>query len=526
MNRPITSPWSAVLTSSPTITFTPYCAAFSRASSAPEISLWSVTAIAPEADVARGREQHVDRRRAVVASGRCACAGRRRSACAWRAARGPPARGPASWRSAASSRVDRLDLVGDARPASSLRAPAPRPRAACAARRRATTRSSCSASTSTSPGSKQQAEVAVARAPPRRPAGAPRAAPRRRRAPARARRARSPGRARRRPRCRPRRRPASSSSATVTRSRRLERSVGDRAGARVDRSPPTAGPPAAGAARAGRAAAPPRSSRSAKAIRTRSASRSARSSAVDARAQQAVARGEEALSSSARGLVADAVRASIRPKNSSTNWRATWVESTRSAGAWKEPTLSAREWRSATDPALGAHGSCTCTKSSWAIEQHLLDRARDVDRRRRVDALAPVSEQQLADAEHAHAAVGVEQVLGRSRAARISLRDSRTSSGDRDGASSSTRCPRSASSRDTSDANVPTSFASSSGCGATCAMANRSATAREDSPVRSWISDAVLYQVVPRSFCDADGDGIGDLARNRRAPRSPGLARR
>ena len=47
MKRPITSPWSAVLTSSPTITLTPYSAAFSRASSAPEISLWSVTAIAP-----------------------------------------------------------------------------------------------------------------------------------------------------------------------------------------------------------------------------------------------------------------------------------------------------------------------------------------------------------------------------------------------------------------------------------------------------------------------------------------------
>ena len=47
MNRPITSPCSAVLTSSPTITFTPAAGACSRASRAPEISLWSVTAIAP-----------------------------------------------------------------------------------------------------------------------------------------------------------------------------------------------------------------------------------------------------------------------------------------------------------------------------------------------------------------------------------------------------------------------------------------------------------------------------------------------
>ena len=66
MKRPITSPWSAVLTSSPTITLTPYSAAFARASSAPEISLWSVTAIAPRPALARGGEQHLDRRRAVV----------------------------------------------------------------------------------------------------------------------------------------------------------------------------------------------------------------------------------------------------------------------------------------------------------------------------------------------------------------------------------------------------------------------------------------------------------------------------
>ena len=45
MKRPITSPWSAVFTSSATITLIPL--ARSRASSAPEISLWSVIAIAP-----------------------------------------------------------------------------------------------------------------------------------------------------------------------------------------------------------------------------------------------------------------------------------------------------------------------------------------------------------------------------------------------------------------------------------------------------------------------------------------------
>jgi glycosidase len=29
---------------------------------------------------------------------------------------------------------------------------------------------------------------------------------------------------------------------------------------------------------------------------------------------------------------------------------------------------------------------------------------------------------------------------------------------------------------------------------------------------RPWVYDAVLYEIHPRSFCDADGDGIGDLA--------------
>ena len=38
-----------------------------------------------------------------------------------------------------------------------------------------------------------------------------------------------------------------------------------------------------------------------------------------------------------------AVRASSRPKKSSTKRRATWVETSRSLGAWKLPMFSERE---------------------------------------------------------------------------------------------------------------------------------------------------------------------------------------
>ena len=61
-----------------------------------------------------------------------------------------------------------------------------------------------------------------------------------------------------------------------------------------------------------------------------------------------------------------AVRPSRRPNSRSTTGRATWVDTKRSVGEWKVPTFSAREWRSAALAALGANGSCTCTKSSSA----------------------------------------------------------------------------------------------------------------------------------------------------------------
>ena len=61
-----------------------------------------------------------------------------------------------------------------------------------------------------------------------------------------------------------------------------------------------------------------------------------------------------------------AVRPSRRPNSRSTSGRATWVDTKRSVGEWNVPTFSAREWRSAALDALGANGSCTCTKSNSA----------------------------------------------------------------------------------------------------------------------------------------------------------------
>ena len=64
--------------------------------------------------------------------------------------------------------------------------------------------------------------------------------------------------------------------------------------------------------------------------------------------------------------------------------------------------------------------------------------------------------------------------------ARISRRDSRTSSGERDGASTTIRCPRAASSRESERTKSLTSCSSSHGWGVTCAMAKGSLTSAQD----------------------------------------------
>ena len=115
MKRPMTSPWSAVLTSSATITLTPNSAAFARASCAPEISLWSVIAIAPSpasralasstsTGVAQSLEWSVCMCRSTSISGRAGEPGAHRGVALGRVA----ARGDLG--------VDRLEALRDARP--------------------------------------------------------------------------------------------------------------------------------------------------------------------------------------------------------------------------------------------------------------------------------------------------------------------------------------------------------------------------------------------------------------------------
>ena len=82
--------------------------------------------------------------------------------------------------------------------------------------------------------------------------------------------------------------------------------------------------------------------------------------------------------------------------------------------------LSEREWRSATDEALGANGSWTWTNSIGAtvsassIVREMSSGGAGIAPRRGAG-----QRQQLADAEHAHAAVGLEQLARADQAPRL-----------------------------------------------------------------------------------------------------------
>ena len=168
----------------------------------------------------------------------------------------------------------------------------------------------------------------------------------------------------------------------------------------------------------------------------------------------------------------EALRASSRPKNSSTNRRATWVESTRSAGAWNVPTFSEREWRSATDDALGANGSCTCTKSGGAPES-----ASSIVREMSTGG-AGIAPRRAPDSSSSPTPSTRTSPSGlNSSPARICRRDSRTSAGSCDGASTTTRCPAAACSAASARTNALTSCSSSHGYGDTCAMEKDAGTA-------------------------------------------------
>ena len=136
----------------------------------------------------------------------------------------------------------------------------------------------------------------------------------------------------------------------------------------------------------------------------------------------------------------DAVRASSRPKNSSTNRRATWVDSTRSVGAWKEPTLSARECRSATrrrarrERLVHVHEVERRDVSTSSIVRATSTGGAGNPPRRCSGSSSPTPSTRTPPS-------GSNSVSGFSRAARISLRDSRTSARDREGASTSTCVP-------------------------------------------------------------------------------------
>ena len=139
-----------------------------------------------------------------------------------------------------------------------------------------------------------------------------------------------------------------------------------------------------------------------------------------------------------------AVRSSIRPKNTSTSMRATWVERTRSTGSWKVATLSDWEWRSAAEPGARGERLMDVDEVERDGSQQPLERAADVDRERRRPPSRPARERDaLADRENPRV-LRLGAATPDSRSPPGSTAGSRGSRvRDSDGATIRTRCPRS-----------------------------------------------------------------------------------
>ncbi len=129
------------------------------------------------------------------------------------------------------------------------------------------------------------------------------------------------------------------------------------------------------------------------------------------RPQQLVARGEIARQQLARGLIADGPR--VHPPEEQLD------ELARDLGG--EHPLDRRvegaDVQRAAVPERDRPGArrprlVHVDEIQRRDAQRLLDRPRDVHRRRRVDPLAPAREQQLAHPEHPNPTLGVEQILG------------------------------------------------------------------------------------------------------------------
>ena len=450
MNRPITSPWSAVLTSSATITLIP-SRLRARVERAGDLVVVG-DRDRPEAARLGLGQQHLDRASRSRTSGRCACAGRRRSVAATarrrahaavaarcrgggrRAARRPPrARrrrvttrtARAAPRGLRARRATQLGL-GDQPRRGGWRASATSPGSNCepVARRRASS-------------SVVDGQRARRRARRRRRSAAHERAGRRpdplggehddvgpRRAPA------------------PREHRSASTNSTRSRSRRLERRRQRPAAAATRPSRASRASAGARAARAGRSAAPPRSSLGAtRAARTGSRRASCCRADVGAGQDHPVVAREVALQQVARRAVAGDAR--VEPAEQQPRQRPRQLR--------REQPLGRRVEAADVQRARVAQRDARRARRERLVDVDDVERQRrrapprSSARRRPAARRAPAprrrERQHLADAEHERLAVGpLEQRLARRCGSPGGCRARARS--DSDGAMISTRCPR------------------------------------------------------------------------------------